>query len=109
MKSLSNCVQEFLDYHSRNFFPNHSTTETRRPRTSRFNSIPSAATEIEDEDPSGFSKFSKSSFSFVYFLDLFVITPPIEHFLDVSSRLRREQFFKVIYSFKKKTRSIFIP
>ena len=28
--------------------------------------------------------------------DLYVITPPIEHFLRVSSRLCREQFFKVV-------------
>ena len=33
---------------------------------------------------------------FVY-VDLFVITPPIEYYLDVSPRLRREQFFKVIF------------
>lgn len=35
--------------------------------------------------------------SIIRFLDLFVITPPIEHFFDASSRLRREQFFKVIF------------
>lgn len=59
MKSLNNCVQEFLDYHSAALFPNSSTTETRQPRTSRFNSIPSSVTEIEDEDPSLFWIYPK--------------------------------------------------
>jgi hypothetical protein len=79
MKSLNNCVQEFIDHHSSTLFPSDNSIDTRRPRVNRFNSITSPAIDIEDEDP-----------------NLFVITPPIEYFLDVSSRLCREQFFKLI-------------
>ncbi len=52
MKSLNNCVQEFIDHHSSTLFPNDHTTDTRRPRLSRFDSIPSTSIDIEDEDPS---------------------------------------------------------
>ncbi len=52
MKSVNNCVQEFIDHHSSTLFPNDHTTDNRRPRISRFNSIPSASIDIEDEDPS---------------------------------------------------------
>ncbi len=52
MKSLNNCVQEFIDHHSSTLFPSDDTIDTRRPRINRFNSIPSSSIDIEDEDPS---------------------------------------------------------
>ena len=52
MKSVNNCVQEFVDHHSSTLFPNDPTTNNHRPRISRFNSISSSSVEIEDEDPS---------------------------------------------------------
>ncbi|CAF0728793.1 unnamed protein product [Adineta steineri] len=76
MKSLNDCVQEFIDQHSSTLFPTDSTIDIHRPRLNRFSS---SHIDIEDEDP-----------------NLFVITPPIEYFLHVSSRLCREQFFKLI-------------
>ncbi len=52
MKSLNNCVQEFIDHHSSTLFPSDSTIDTRHPRINRFNSISSSSIDIEDEDPS---------------------------------------------------------
>ncbi len=98
MKSVNNCVQEFIDHHSSSLFPNDHTTDTRRPRISRFNSIPSSSIDIEDEDPSLFRYILLiNNYYYYIYVDLFVITPPIEYYLDVSSRLCREQFFKVIF------------
>ena len=93
MASLSSCVQEFIAQHSSNLFSSDAS-EARPPRLSRFNSNPLSSTEIEEEDPSTSTTAhsSKSPFD----LDLYVITSPIEHFLRVSSRIRREQFFKVV-------------
>ncbi|CAF3831123.1 unnamed protein product, partial [Rotaria sordida] len=79
MKSLNSCVQEFINHHSSALFPSDNATDIRHPRLNRFNSIASSSIDIEDEDP-----------------NLFVITPPIEYFLHVPSRLCREQFFKLI-------------
>ncbi|CAF4254038.1 unnamed protein product [Rotaria socialis] len=79
MKSLSSCVQEFINHHSSTLFPSDNTIDIRRPRLNRFNSASTSSVDIEDEDP-----------------NLFVITPPIEYFLDLSSRQRREQFFKLV-------------
>ncbi|CAF5007702.1 unnamed protein product [Rotaria magnacalcarata] len=79
MKSLNSCVQEFINHHSSALFPSDNTTDIRRPRLNRFNSASTSSVDIEDEDP-----------------NLFVITPPIEYFLDLSSRQRREQFFKLV-------------
>ncbi|CAF1540360.1 unnamed protein product [Adineta ricciae] len=76
MSSLNNCVQEFIEQHSSTLFSSDNANETHRHRLSRFSS---SNLDIEDEDP-----------------NLFVITPPIEHFLHVSSRLCREEFFKLI-------------
>ena len=52
MKSVDKCVQEFIDHHSSTLFPNDQTADNRRPRISRFNSVPSSSVDIEDEDPS---------------------------------------------------------
>jgi hypothetical protein len=52
MKSLNNCVQEFIDHHSATLFPSDSTIDTRRPHINRFNSITPSSIDIEDEDPS---------------------------------------------------------
>lgn len=66
MKSLNNCVQEFLDCHSSTLFPTDSNADTRRPRTNRFNSIPSSTIDIEDEDPS-LSKILQRRFFYMDF------------------------------------------
>ncbi len=52
MKSLNNCVQEFIDHHSSTLFPSDNSIDTRRPRVNRFNSITSPSIDIEEEDPS---------------------------------------------------------
>ena len=52
MKSLNNCVQEFINHHSSTLFSSDNSTDTRHPRLNRFNSIPSSSNDIEDEDPS---------------------------------------------------------
>lgn len=52
MKSLNNCVQEFIDHHTSTLFPSDNNTDTRRPRINRFNSLPSGSNDIEHEDPS---------------------------------------------------------
>jgi len=58
MKSLNNCVQEFINHHSSTLFPADNTTDTQRPRINRFHSISSAQVDIEDEDPSLLFLFS---------------------------------------------------
>lgn len=54
MKSLSECVQEFIDHQSSTLFPSeiNTNTDTHRPRINRFNSIPSTSNDIEEENPS---------------------------------------------------------
>lgn len=97
MSSLSKCVEEFVNHHGSTLLPTSDQNETRRPRFSRFNSNPISSGTAINEDPSlFFERFTFSQFSTSFSSsDLYVITPPIEYFLRVSSRLCREQFYKV--------------
>ena len=55
MKSLNNCVQEFINHHSSTLFPSdNDMVNTCRTRLNRFNSISPSSVDIEDEDPSLF-------------------------------------------------------